>query len=127
AEVLHKDEAVYLQNFYAGGGMYSTVKDLGKFSDALFLNKSLLNESSMQSLLQNYPGGNDYGYGLWVRFAERGKEIIHVAHRPGRNMGINTMFNYVFDHDISIIMLSTSDRISIDGFVGFIQKQIFGE
>ncbi len=124
AEVLNEDEQVYTQNFFAGGGRYSTTADLAKFSDALFLDKSLLSELSMASLLQTYPDKNQYGYGLWVRFHDRGKQIIKAAHRPGRNMGINTMFTYVFDHDISIIILSNTDRISVDSLSAFIQKQI---
>ncbi|MEM9681379.1 MAG: serine hydrolase, partial [Bacteroidota bacterium] len=127
AEVLNEDEQVYVQNFFSSGGMYATVTDLAKFSDALYLEKSLLSKSSMESLLQTHPEGNEYGYGLWVRFRERGKEIIKVAHRPGRNLGINTMLNYVFDHDICIIILSNTDKISVDGFTGFIQKQLFEE
>ena len=124
-EAFNKDEPAYVQNFFAGGAMYATVTDLAKFSDALFLNKSLLSESSMQSLLQTYPEGNQYGYGLWVRFHDRGKQIIKVVHRPGRNLGINTVFTYVFDHDISIIILSNSDRVNADSMTAFIQKQIF--
>ena len=125
AKVFNKDKQVYIQNYFSGAGMYATVTDLAKFSDALFLEKSLLNESSMELLLQTYPEGNQYGYGLWSRFYERGKEIIKVAHRPGRNMGINTMFNYVLDHDISIIMFSNTNKISVDGFTNSIQRQIF--
>lgn len=125
AKTFQEDEAVYVQNFFSSGGMYSTATDLAKFSDALFLNQSLLSISSMQALLQTYPEGNQYGYGLWVRFQDRGKQIIKVAHRPGRNMGINTGFTYVFDHDITIIILSNTDQINADSLTAFIQKQLF--
>ncbi|MEM6721621.1 MAG: serine hydrolase [Bacteroidota bacterium] len=126
AEVLTEDDPVYTQNYFSGAGIYATAADLGKFSDALYLKKTLLRPSSMKLLLQNYPEGNEYGYGLWIRFHERGKEIIKAAHRPGRNLGINTGFSYVFDHDIAIIILSNSDRINSDGLTAFIQKQLFG-
>lgn len=123
-ESLSEDEPVFTQNFYASGAMYSTVTDLAKFSDALFLHSTLLRASSMQQLLQTYPEGNLYGYGLWVRFKERGKQVIKLAQRPGRNLGINTMLCYVFDHDLSIILFLNSDKINIDGLTSFLQKQI---
>lgn len=124
-EELHNaDDPVYTQNYYSGGGMYATIQDLARFSDALYLERSLLSEASMERLFQTYPEGNQYGYGLWVRFHDRGKEIIKAAHRPGRNMGINTMFTYVFDHDISILIFTNSDKVSVDGFTAFIQKLI---
>ncbi|MFP2996045.1 serine hydrolase [Spongiivirga sp. MCCC 1A20706] len=124
AKVLNEDKQVFIQNYFSGGGMYATARDLLKFSDALFLEKTLLSKSSMELLLQTYPEGNQYGYGLWSRFYERGKYIIKVAHRPGRNMGINTIFNYVLDHDVSIIIFSNTDKVSVDGLTDFIQKQL---
>ncbi|MEN0005544.1 MAG: SUMF1/EgtB/PvdO family nonheme iron enzyme [Bacteroidota bacterium] len=124
AEVMEADKDVYIQNFFSAGGMYSTVNDLSKFSDALYLNKSLLNQESMDLLLQTYPDKNEYGYGTWVRFHDRGKQVIKAANRPGRNLGINTMFSYVFEHDISIIIFLNTDRVSIDSFVSYIQKQL---
>ena len=125
AEILHEDEQIYVQNFFSSAGMYATVEDLAKFSDALFLKKSLLNGYSKELLMQTYPEGNEYGYGLWVRFHERGKEIVKVAHRPGKNLGINTVFTYVLDHDVCILIFSNTDKISVDGLASFIQKQIF--
>lgn len=125
AEVLNADEQVYIQNYFSGAGMYATATDLAKFSDALFYDKSLLSESSIELLLQTYPEGNQYGYGLWVRFHDRGKQVIKVAHRPGRNMGINTGITYVFDHDVSIIVLSNTNKINADDLTVFIQKQLF--
>ncbi len=124
SETLSKDAPVYIQNFYASGAMYATLGDLGKFSDALFLHQSLLSEASMKLLLQTFPGGNQYGYGLWVRFKDRGKQIVKLAQRPGQNLGINTMFTYIFDHDIAILAFLNSDKVSIDDMTAFIQKQI---
>ncbi|MFY0602615.1 MAG: SUMF1/EgtB/PvdO family nonheme iron enzyme [Flavobacteriaceae bacterium] len=124
-KALNEDEQVYTQNYFSGGGMYATVTDLAKFSDALYLKKSLLSKLSMELLLQTYPEGNQYGYGVWSRFHNRGKYVIKAAHRPGRNMGINTMLTYVLDHDICIIIFSNTNKISVDGLTTFIQKQIF--
>ncbi|MEM6684449.1 MAG: SUMF1/EgtB/PvdO family nonheme iron enzyme [Bacteroidota bacterium] len=124
-ETLSEDAPVYTQNFFAGAGIYATITDLAKLSDGLFLKKLLLRESSLKLLLQNYPQGNEYGYGLWIRFYERGKEVIKLAHRPGRNMGINTGLTYIFDHDIAIIIFSNTDRIISDSLTAFIQKQLF--
>ena len=59
---LANDLPVYIENWYAAGAMYSTARDLLKFSDALFGSKLLKAETLA---LMFKPGLDDYGYGVW--------------------------------------------------------------
>ena len=123
--ILKRDADKMIQNYYASGAMYATAEDLAKFSDALFLKKSLLNDTSIESLLATYPETNNYGYGLCVRFNDFNddKTIVKVTERYGRIWGINTLFTYVFEHDISIISLSNNNKNNPWNVHNFIHKQ----
>ena len=124
-KTLKKDGDRFLQNFYASGAMYSTAKDLAKFSDALLLKRTLLSDESLVSFMMTHPETKNYGYGLWVRFRDYkdDKTIVKVTERYGRIFGINTLFSYVLDHDISVITLSNTNKINPWSVNNFVHKQ----
>jgi CubicO group peptidase (beta-lactamase class C family) len=110
---LINDLPVYIENWYAAGGMYSTTADLLKFSNALYGSK-LLKPQTLNLMLK--PGLDNYGYGLWIASIEiRGKQY-RVAHRPGRIMGANVVLLCYLNEDLTIIILSNTNATDIDAF-----------
>jgi CubicO group peptidase (beta-lactamase class C family) len=117
AKPLINDLPVYSQNWYAAGAMYSTTRDLLKFSHALF-GARLLKSETLNMMLT--PGLDGYGYGLWIPRVEiRGKQR-RVAHRPGRIMGANVALLRYMDDEVTIIILSNTNATDIDAFAFFI-------
>jgi D-alanyl-D-alanine carboxypeptidase len=110
---LINDLPVYIENWYAAGGMYSTAGDLLKFSDALFGGR-LLKPRTLSLMLR--PGLDDYGYGLWVASTKIGGKTYRIAHRPGRIMGANGVWLRFLDEDLTVIILSNTNMTDIDAF-----------
>jgi len=110
---LVNDLPVYIQNWYSAGAMYSTASDLSTFLKALFSYK-LLKKESLDLMLQ--PGLDKYGFGIWVYdLTLRGKNY-KVYKRPGDIMGAQTMFIYLPDKELSIIILANTDAVNLDDF-----------
>ena len=107
------DLPVYPENSYAAGSMYSTTRDLMKFSRALF-SGPLLKPATLEAMVT--PGLDDYGYGLWIANATvRGKKR-RFAQRPGRIIGANTLLLRYLDDDVTVIILSNTSATDIDSF-----------
>ena len=117
AKPMINDMPVYIENWYAAGGMYSTAGDLAKFADALF-GARLLKPESLRLMLK--PGLDDYGYGLWAASAKVGGKRYRVAHRPGSIMGANAALLRFLDENLTIIILSNTNATDVDGFAFFI-------
>jgi CubicO group peptidase (beta-lactamase class C family) len=110
---LVNDMPVYMENWYAAGGMYSTVPDLRKFADALYGGR-LLKPETLNRMLT--PGLGEYGYGLWVfKLDNRGKKY-RVAQRPGGVMGANGVVLRFLGEDVTIVLLSNTNMTDIDAF-----------
>lgn len=118
---LINDLPVYIENWYAAGGMYSTAADLLKFSNALFGSK-LLKPETLGLMLK--PGLDDYGYGLWVAGVEAGGKKTRVAHRPGSIMGANCVLLRYLDDDLTIVILSNTNATDIDAFAFLIGRAL---
>lgn len=126
SKVFVKDAKKLYQNWYASAAMYSTAEDLSKFSDALFLNQTLVSKFSLKTLLTTHPKTKNYGYGLWVQFHEYhdDKTVLKIYERYGRIWGINTLFTYIPEHDISVISLANTNKMSPWSLNNFVHKQI---
>jgi len=118
---LVNDLPVYIQNWYSAGAMYSNTSDLSKFSDALFSIK-LLKTKTLDLLLQ--PGLDKYGFGIWVYDIGIKDKTYKVIKRPGDIMGAQTMFIYLPDKKLSIIILANTDAVNLDDFSSEIIKQL---
>lgn len=110
---LVNDLPVYIQNWYSAGAMYSTTSDLSKFSKSLFSNK-LIKQETLKLMLN--PGLEDYGFGLWIYYLELNGKKYKVIKRPGDIMGTQSMFVYLPDEHLSIIMLANTDATDLDDF-----------
>jgi D-alanyl-D-alanine carboxypeptidase len=110
---LINDLPVYIENWYAAGGMYSTSADLLIFSNALF-GARLLKPETLNLMLKS--GLDDYGYGLWIARPKLGGKPYRIAHRPGSIMGANVVLLRFLDEDLTIIILSNTNTTNIDEF-----------
>jgi D-alanyl-D-alanine carboxypeptidase len=119
---LINDLPVYMENWYAAGGMYSTASDLLVFADALYGGERLLRGASLERLLA--PGRDDYGYGLWSYSFERGGRRHRVAKRPGSIMGANAVLYRLLDQDATIILLSNANLTDLDEFAQWIAERL---
>lgn len=105
------DLPMFRENWYAAGGLYSSVDDIVTFSNALFDGR-LLTPGSMTALLT--PAGDDYGLGLWSYGFSRNGIHYRVAKRPGSIMGANAMLYRLVDRGISIVILANSNAVDLD-------------
>ena len=110
---LVNDLPVYIQNWYSAGAMYLTTSDLCKFSDALFSDRLLKQESFRQMI---NPGLDEYGFGLWIYDQEKNGKKHKVIKRPGDIMGTKSMFVYLPDESLSVIILANTDSADLDDF-----------
>ena len=122
-KALVNDLPVYPENWYAAGGMYSTVDDLLAFSNALFGGKLLEKESLA---LMFTPGLDDYGYGLWSYDMKIDDRKHRVVKRPGQIMGAQTQLFRFLDDGVTIIILSNTGTTDLDEFVAEIGKKVVG-
>lgn len=101
----------FWENSYAAAGLYSTVDDIARFSDAIF-DGDLLSTASRTALLT--PAGDEYGLGLWsYSFSRRGVRY-RVAKRPGSVMGANSVLYRLPDDGLSIVILANSNAVDLD-------------
>jgi CubicO group peptidase (beta-lactamase class C family) len=121
---LSNDLPVYLENWFAAGGMYSTALDLLKFSNALFDYK-LIQPATLEKMIQ--PGPDDYGYGVWIDEIQAGGKTIKSVRRPGRIMGAQTMLIHYLDADLTIVVLSNAGTTSPDDFAFAIGNRILNQ
>jgi D-alanyl-D-alanine carboxypeptidase len=117
---LESDLPMYPENWYAAGGMYSTVFDLLTFADALFGNK-LISATSLAMLIK--PGLDDYGYGTWTYDATIAGKKYRIVKRPGRIAGAQGQLYHVIAPDITIVILSNVGNTDLDEFVAQIGKR----
>ena len=113
SRVLIADMPVYYENWYAAAGMYSSVRDLGAFADALYGGR-LIGPDMMRRLLA--AEADDYGYGLWSYTVTRGGRRHRVAKRPGSMMGANAMLYRLLDGQATIVILANTNRADLDVF-----------
>lgn len=118
---LSNDLPVYMENWYAAGGMYSTAADLLKFSNALYGDK-LIKRATLDLMIR--PGLDDYGYGVWIDEIKAGGKSIRTVRRPGRIMGAQTMLIHYLDANLTIVVLSNAGTTVPDDFAFAIGNRI---
>lgn len=116
-ETLVNDLPVYIENWYAAGAMYSTAENILKFSNALF-SGNLIRENSLKLMLT--PGLNEYGYGVWIRGQDREKRM----ERYGNIMGANVVWMQFLNRNMTIILLSNTDKTDLGKFALSLEKQL---
>lgn len=122
-KALANDLPVYPENWYAAGGMYSTVNDVLAFSNALFGARLLKKETLA---LMTTPGLDDYGYGIWAYETRINDKKHRVVKRPGQIMGAQAQLYHFLDDDVTIVILSNTGTTDLDEFVAEIGKRVVG-
>ena len=118
---LVNDLPVYPENWYAAGGMYSTVRDLRLFADALY-GGGLIRRESLQLMLT--PGLDDYGFGVWSYESTIAGKPHRVAKRPGRIMGAQAQLYRLLDDDVTVVILANVGNVDLDEFVARIGRVV---
>lgn len=106
----HASFAVHPSISYATGAIYSTVKDLYKWHQALQTNK-FLSDRSLAAAYKKDKG--NYGYG-WITDSLYGSQ--RVSH-DGNIAGYKSNINRFPQDDICVIALSNSNNSSVGGIV----------
>ena len=121
-KTLVDDLPVYMENWYAAGAMYSTSEDILRFSNALFSGRLIKKESLKQMFTAAY---DEYGLGVWIYqdYEINGKKFT-IVKRPGSIMGAQTMLFHILERGSTIIILSNTGTVSLDGFVADIAKRV---
>lgn len=122
SKTLTNDLPFYTENLYAAGGMYSTARDVLKFSDALF-GGNLLKKETLERMFT--AGLDEYGYGVWVYndYDINGKKY-KIIKRPGSNMGAQSMLFHILEADATLIILTNTGTTSLDVFAADISKRM---
>jgi D-alanyl-D-alanine carboxypeptidase len=114
---------VYPENWYAAGGMYSTVNDVLAFANALFGGRLLKKETLA---LMTKPGLDDYGYGLWSYETTINGKKHRVVKRPGQIMGAQAQLYRFLDEDVTVIILSNTGTTDLDELAAELGKKVVG-
>jgi len=70
------------------------------------------------------PGLDKYGFGVWTFDIGISEKKYNVIKRPGDIMGAQTMFIYLPDKNLSVIILANTDSVNLDDFSDEIIKQL---
>lgn len=110
-----KDQDMYMENYYAGGSMFSNAADILVIDQAMY-GDQLLSEKSKELMFTSYPEYNYTGYSVWTYnypFAETQPKIME---RRGGIMGWNSVLVRMLDEDKTIIILSNNNKFNPDSF-----------
>jgi D-alanyl-D-alanine carboxypeptidase len=120
---LGNDLPVFLENWYAAGGMTSTASDLLTFSRALF-ERRLVPAALLEAMLT--PGLDQYGFGLWIATLDVNGRKRLFAQRPGQIMGANTLLLQFLDDSLNIILLGNTNLTDTDHLGFGLAKAVLG-
>jgi D-alanyl-D-alanine carboxypeptidase len=121
SKAMENTPPIYIENYYAAGGLYSTADDLSKFSNALYGGK-LVNNNSLKLIIQPYLA--TYGLGIWVYDLKVNNQKVRVAERQGSIWGTKSRLLHILDKDITIILLTNAQTTSIDDLQTEIIKEL---
>ena len=103
----------FLENTYGDKNIYTTPRDLLKWSLALSREK-VMNHSLLDSAFTPYsnerPGVHNYGFGWRLLMLKNGKKVIY---HNGRWHGTNAAFAKLTDEDITIIIIGNRYDVNI--------------
>lgn len=120
-KIFENDPSFYIENYGAAGGLYSTVSDLGLFTDALF-RKLILKENTLNLMLKPYPEFWNTAYSVWVTEQEINKQKCTVVDRYGSIQGANTIMSHFKEQNLTIIIFSNTNATDLGKFKNKIAK-----
>ena len=109
-----------LTHAYSNGGLYSTTEDLLRWDKALY-GEQLVSKKSLQEIFTSFKGGYGYGWNINEKFGRK-----NTSH-SGSLMGFSTYLSRFPSEQITIIILSNSDRTSATKVANNLAAIVFGE
>ncbi len=106
---------IHLENFWAAGSMFSTTRDLLKFSDALKTNK-LLSEKAKAQLFKSEPSLGYVALGCWTFNTPFIKGRPKVLERRGGILGSTSVLMTSLNGPETLIILSNTNGFNPDTF-----------
>lgn len=110
---------------YGDKNVYSTARDLFKYSEAMFTDNFLpkrLLDSAMHGYSYENPGVKNYGLGFRLREFDNGKKVVF---HTGKWHGNNTLFMHLPDEKLTIIALG--NRLNRANYSAFTLVSLFGD
>ncbi len=107
-------------NAYAAGALYSTVKDLMIWDQALYTNK-LVSAKTLQEIFTPYKELVGYGWAIGTMFNRR------IQHHNGGIDGFVSNFVRFPDDKVLIVVLSNRDGVPVDSISKDLAAIVFGE
>ena len=89
---------------WTAGIIFSTAEDVVKWSNALFHEKVVLNQSSLDQMLDFYPT-DDGGYGLGIRLFPDFGEGVQIIGHTGTLWGYSAIMAFSPDYGVSISVI----------------------
>jgi D-alanyl-D-alanine carboxypeptidase len=114
-KIFENEPPIYVENYGASGGLYSTVSDIALFTNALF-NKLILKENTLNLMLKNYPEYWNTAYSVWVTEQEINHQKCKVVDRYGSIYGANTIFSHFLNQNLTIIIFSNTNATDLGKF-----------
>lgn len=109
-----------LTHAYSNGGLYSTTEDLLRWDKALY-GEQLVSKKSLQEIFTSFKGGYGYGWNINEKFGRQN------TNHSGSLMGFSTYLSRFPSEQITIIILSNSDRTSATKVANHLAAIVFGE
>lgn len=110
-KTFHLDPTYYFENYFGSANLYATAEDLLLFSNGLFGNK-LLSENSLKTMLTWYPELGYTAYGLWGSDGW-GNFDEPFYYRTGGILGATANWIYTTKTQKTIIVLSNTDATNL--------------
>ncbi|USK32587.1 beta-lactamase family protein [Bacillus sp. F19] len=104
-QVMENAPYVEMSKYFSDGGMYSTVRDLLKWDQALY-SESVLSNETLDKIFS--PNRNNYGYGWFVETQFERRRVLHA----GKISGFVSLIDRYLDDKVSIFMLGNYDFIN---------------
>jgi len=90
---------------FSAGGIYTTIKDLYKWDQALNTNR-LVSYDTLEQIFT--PGLEDYGYGWWIQYLEYNGQMHKDIWHGGAYVGFHSFISRFVDDNVTIIILSNT-------------------
>lgn len=120
AELYNDGNVINMSKFNTGGsgngysGIYSTAADLQKFVKALFVDKTLLSDSSMKNMFRFTEDaeepGLSFGLGIWQDFEKYGLDNAGIGHR-GRDIAYSSDVWWFPSKQLSVVLLANCGAV----------------
>lgn len=123
---IQEDIPVRLDNFFAAGAVYSTLRDMFLFDNALYENK-LLSRSMMKLMFTKHPDFQNIAFGWRIDEQKLGKKKMTITSGDGHVQGYNALWMRFEEDKRTIMLLSNSNMVDLQDFASHIRRALYGD